>query len=350
VADGSNPVSVLMSVHNEDDFLVRAIDSILNQTFRNFEFIIIDDGSTNERTQAILRSIRDERVLLVRNEKNIGLTRCLNRGLELAHRKYVARMDADDVSDPKRLECQLRFMEAHPDVGILGASARVIDHAGREGHAERMPTSDLCIRWACLTSNPFSHSTVMLRKDVLERCRLKYDESFVAGQDYDLWTRALEQTKGANLDRILLSQRIHEKSVSVALSDVQEASYMQIASRTISRNLPGFQISREGLTMFNRISRRNFRWSVADGENRRDLVLHLLSMLEVFVSTNRGHEDITQVRRYAMWRLARTFMLKTPVCGGWGRVLKKAISMDPFLPMSMMLAILASARRRIFQL
>jgi glycosyltransferase involved in cell wall biosynthesis len=123
VADGSNPVSVLMSVHNEDDFLVRAIDSILNQTFRNFEFIIIDDGSTNERTQAILRSIRDERVLLVRNEKNIGLTRCLNRGLELAHRKYVARMDADDVSDPKRLECQLRFMEAQ--IGRASCRERV---------------------------------------------------------------------------------------------------------------------------------------------------------------------------------------------------------------------------------
>ncbi|MCP8319033.1 MAG: glycosyltransferase, partial [Candidatus Methylarchaceae archaeon HK01B] len=125
----SPKITILMSVYNGEKYLREAIDSILNQTFKDFEFLIINDGST-DRTVEILRSYHDSRIKIITNEKNMGLTKSLNKGLKIARSEYVARMDADDISYPRRLEVQYEYMKKNPDVGIVGSWNDVIDDKG----------------------------------------------------------------------------------------------------------------------------------------------------------------------------------------------------------------------------
>jgi glycosyltransferase involved in cell wall biosynthesis len=133
-------VSVVMSVYNGEKYLCEAIDSILNQTFENFEFLIVNDGST-DRTLEILQSYRDPRIKVINNERNIGLTASLNKGLKIAKGEYVARMDADDVSFPHRLEQQKAFLDRNPRVAMVGSWAEVIDESGKTQETWRVLTS-----------------------------------------------------------------------------------------------------------------------------------------------------------------------------------------------------------------
>src|SRR6266496_763095 len=200
-------VTVLMSVYNDAVFLPEAVQSILGQTFTDFEFLIVDDGST-DGTRKYLSSLTDPRVRTVRNHSNVGLTRSLKRGVELARGKYIARLDADDAALPGRLAQQVGFMEERKDVAILGGDCLAVDEAGRFLVERRQPPSDLAIRWTSLLVNPFVHSTVMLRRQVLQDHGLNYDEVFDTTQDYDLWTRLLRHAKGANLPRALIRYRV----------------------------------------------------------------------------------------------------------------------------------------------
>ena len=154
-------VSVLMSVYNGDRYLREAIDSILNQTLDNFEFIIIDDGSTDASNQ-IIKSYRDPRLKMVKNKENIGLTKSLNIGIGLCCGEYIARMDADDISLPKRLEIQYKFMDDHPEVGICGTLNRGIEN--NKVGISKYPEDHDSIYCMLLFQNVFDHSTLMMSK------------------------------------------------------------------------------------------------------------------------------------------------------------------------------------------
>lgn len=211
-------ISVLMSVYNEEEYLSEAIDSILQQTFTNFEFLIIDDGS-QDRSESIIASYIDDRIRLVRNKKNIGLTKSLNVGLKLANGKYIARMDADDISLPERLEVQHTFMEEHPAVGVCGSW--VIQRRGNtEKIAESIVEHDDIVAML-LFNNCIAHPTVFIRKSVVLSNHQYYDEDFIAAQDYEYWTRLGRFSKLHNLPVPLLINRKHEKSIS------HDASYRQ---------------------------------------------------------------------------------------------------------------------------
>ena len=153
-------LTVLMSVYNGSRFLREAIESILNQTFYDFEFIIINDGST-DRTAEILATYQDKRIRIVRNSDNIGLTKSLNEGLKLARGKYIARQDADDISLPKRLERQISYLEAQPDIALLGTWANSIDERGKILWEMRPPSDPSLLRWSMLFNNNMIHSSVM---------------------------------------------------------------------------------------------------------------------------------------------------------------------------------------------
>jgi glycosyltransferase involved in cell wall biosynthesis len=239
-------VTVLMSVHDDLRYLPQAVDSILRQSFEDFEFLIFDDASTDGSAD-YLAALTDPRVRIVRNEINLGLTRSLNRGLDLARGQYVARMDADDVAMPQRLDRQVEFLDAHPDVGIVGSSRVLIDEAG--GFVANAPAaeSDVQIRWKCLLGNPFAHPAVMIRRDVLERHALRYDESYRTAQDYELWTRLLAVTKGHNLAEPLLRYRLRA-GVSQTRKPEQLRNHDRIAHAAITRLVPGYRISLEDVT------------------------------------------------------------------------------------------------------
>ena len=238
--DKNDRVSVLMSVYNGESYLREAIESILNQNYTDFEFIIIDDAST-DATAAILDGFDDLRIVRSRNEENIGLTRSLNKGLATAQGDYIARMDADDISLPERLGKQVDFLEAHPEVGVLGSAVHVINNNGDLSHIWRLPAEHAVIRWRLCFNDPIAHPTAMMRREALERVG-GYDADFVSAQDYDLWRRLSHVTQLSNLQEVLLLLRRHEACVTHAHRPKQLENSIRIsqmmASETLGENVP----------------------------------------------------------------------------------------------------------------
>ncbi|MHA2039282.1 MAG: glycosyltransferase, partial [Promethearchaeota archaeon] len=180
-------ITVLMPVYNNEKFLRESVDSILNQTFKDFEFIIINDGST-DRTKKILNAYKDFRIRVIDNDKNIGITRSLNKGLGLAKGEYIARMDGDDISLPERLERQVKFLENNPKVVLLGNWVEIIDGDGNLRSITRYPTNHCFITWIFLFKTCLAHPTVMYRKKEVLKIN-GYNSMLSYTQDYDLWVR-----------------------------------------------------------------------------------------------------------------------------------------------------------------
>ena len=206
-------LSVVTAVYNGEPWLAEALDSIVGQTFHDFEFIVVDDGSV-DGTAEILAARGDPRVRVIRQAR-AGQTRALNRGLALASAPVLARMDADDVSLPDRFAKQLAFLGGHPEVGLLGTGSREISGTGRALRLIAPPADDCLIRRALIRANPFVHSSVMFRRAALEAAG-GYDERFAVAQDYDLWLRMSRVTRLANLPEPLVLRRVAAGQLSSA--------------------------------------------------------------------------------------------------------------------------------------
>jgi glycosyltransferase involved in cell wall biosynthesis len=194
-----------MGVRDGAPWVVGAVESILGQTLGDLELIVVDDGSTDD-TPDLLASIRDPR-LHVEHRPPAGLARALNRALEQARAPLVARLDADDLALPERLARQRAFLGAHREVGLLGTGAREVEPTGREVRVVRPPGDDAEIRRTLIRHNPFVHSSVMMRRLLLEQLG-GYDSSFAVAQDYDLWLRMSRITRMANLAEPLVVRRL----------------------------------------------------------------------------------------------------------------------------------------------
>jgi glycosyltransferase involved in cell wall biosynthesis len=238
-------VSVIMAVHNGDAFVGAAVESILSQTFRDFEFIIFDDASTDS-TPSLLAEYarRDTRLCVRRLEQNLGLTICLNQGIEMAQGKFIARMDADDVCLPQRLEKQLEFMQAHPEVDVLGTGFVLMDRGGRQIKEIAFSPRSEILKWNLPFFTPIAHPTVMMRTESIKRLG-GYDPQKKRAQDYDLWWRVSFSGRLANLTDIHLLLRQHPDNISAKYHDQQEdfsraigAKYLSLAlQRSISEDL-----------------------------------------------------------------------------------------------------------------
>jgi glycosyltransferase involved in cell wall biosynthesis len=198
-------VSVIMAVYNGEPWLGEAVDSVLGQTFADFELIVVDDGST-DGTPGILEQRRDRRITVLHQSRG-GQTAALNRGLRSANAPLLARLDADDVALPDRLARQVGFLSAHPEVGLLGSACREISPAGTVVRTVTPPGEDAVIRRRLIRANPFIHSSVMFRRTVLDAAG-PYDESFAVAQDYDLWLRMSCVTRLANIVEPLVLRRL----------------------------------------------------------------------------------------------------------------------------------------------
>jgi len=209
-------ISVLMGVRDGAPWVAGAIESILGQTLTDLELIVVDDGSTDD-TPMLLTGLRDPR-LVVERQAPAGLTRALGRALARARAPLVARLDADDVARPDRLERQHAFMAAHPEVGLLGTAARVVDEAGREVGTIRPPEDDATLRRTLIRRNPFVHSSIMARAALVTRAG-GYDGAFPVAQDYDLWLRLSALTRMANLPEALVTRRLVAGRVTAARDD-----------------------------------------------------------------------------------------------------------------------------------
>jgi glycosyltransferase involved in cell wall biosynthesis len=253
-------VSVLTAVHNESRFLREAADSVLGQTLRDLELIVVDDAS-DDGTPAVLDSLADPRMVVVRNDRQLGLALSLNAGLERATGRYVARLDGDDVALPSRLERQVARLSADERTAAVGSAVVDLDEQGARGPTHLMPRGAFAVRWHALFSSPFFHPTVLVDRELLDAHGLRYDPSFEESEDYDLWTRLFAFAEGDNLSEPLVLKRVHAGQASLRRADVQESFQRQVALREIARLAPGVDAEgawRVGARKRGRCSRRDF--------------------------------------------------------------------------------------------
>jgi glycosyltransferase involved in cell wall biosynthesis len=238
-------ISVIMPVYNSEKYLQEAIESILGQTLADFELIAIDDGST-DNSAAILDSFRqkDKRLIIHRHMQNQGMPVALNAGLEMARGRYIARMDADDISLPERFEKQAAFLETHPEIGIVGTALQMVNERGNNIGGLSAPLVDLAIRWANIFSGSFMHATIMLRRSIITDHKIFYNVSRDVSE-FEFFARLLEYAHGSNLAESLYIYRIHSES---NVSRFQRAN-VDRKSMTIFANIqkyyPGFAITYE---------------------------------------------------------------------------------------------------------
>lgn len=222
-------VSVLMPVYNGEKHLKEAVESILNQTYSNFEFIIINDGSTDGTAEILERYRQRDYRIQVYGQSNHGLVMSLNRGLELAQGKYIARMDADDISLPERFAAQVSFMEKHPEIGICGTWVANIGKGSAKSWTP--PIDDATIRCQLLFNVPLVHPSVMMRRSLFSDLNLRYPD-YAHGEDYALWAQASLCTKFANIPQVLFAYRHHDCQVGQVYRMAQIT-----ATKHVHRNL-----------------------------------------------------------------------------------------------------------------
>lgn len=213
-------ISVIMPAYNAEEYVGSAMGSILNQTYRKFEFIIVDDASTDS-TLKILKEIRskEKRIILIQNKENLGVTKSLNKALEIVRGKYIIRMDADDWSYPDRFESQIKLMEDHPEVVVSGSYVEICNSELSKKNVRKYHHDDASIREHLFRYSPFAHPATIWKADVLKRER--YDERIGICQDYELYFRIGKLGKFMNLDKPLLKLRMHDESISTTMSDLQ---------------------------------------------------------------------------------------------------------------------------------
>lgn len=206
-------ISVILPAYNASDYIKEAIKSILNQTYINFELIIINDGST-DNTLEIIRAFNDSRIKVINNDINKGIIYCLNRGIEESGGEYIARMDADDISLPQRFEKQIEVMKQNPEIVVCGTYINYFGTSkGRFSRSQPKCDNDE-IKKSLLIRSAFAHPTVMIRSSILKKNGLKYDEAFRSCEDYKLWIDIANYGTFFNIPQPLLNYRISMNQVS----------------------------------------------------------------------------------------------------------------------------------------
>lgn len=225
-------VTVIMPVYNGEAYVREAIDSILGQTFGDFELLAIDDGS-GDRSAEIIGSYTDPRIRLVRNEVNLGVVQTLNRGLDLARGTFIARMDCDDRSLPERFARQIAFLSTHPEVGVCGTWMESI--GDRTGYVWRYPTDPERIRCSLVFESVLAHPSVMMRRELIERLGLRYSLAYKHAEDYGLWVDAAEHFALANLPEVLVQYRKHGEQTGLKQHKGLSASAARIRQEQLER-------------------------------------------------------------------------------------------------------------------
>jgi len=287
-------ITVLMSVYNGERYLSEAIDSILGQTLKNFEFLIINDGSA-DRTSEILQRYVDPRIVVIDNKVNIGLTKALNKGLQIAQGEYIARQDADDISLPRRLEIQAEFLDKNPDCALVGCAYYQINENGELGSIIKVLSKDSDIREGLKKQNWFGHGCISMRRDAVQAVG-GYDEKYKFSQDYDLWLRMAEVYKVANIEEPLYCWR----STPSGISKDKEAEQKYYANLAVSE-----ATKRADQRMLKKNNESTVMVSVIlPTYNRPDMLIHALKSIlnqsyhdfEIIVVNDAGIDVVRNVK------------------------------------------------------
>ncbi len=296
-------VSVILPVYNGERYLRESIESILTQTFRDYELVIVDDGST-DATAALLDTYTDPRIVRLTNPTNIGLIGSLNRALKLVRGTYIARMDADDISLPNRLEQQVEFLDNNPEIGIVGTRLQVIDSFGkvRESVPDKRPISPQVIHWMMFFGCMVTHATMMSRREVLDALG-SYDPAFEHAEDYELFLRASFITRMANLPEALYQVREHDQRVSAVYSSAQQESSNRAVQKALSAYIDkevSFETTR---------ALRNWHY-VVDANHAFEIGQFLRDLWQTYLrSTNLSEFEKKQISTDAASRLAELVII-----------------------------------------
>jgi glycosyltransferase involved in cell wall biosynthesis len=299
-----------MPVYNDLRFLDEAVESILQQEFRDFEFIIVDDG-TGQHALFEALALRDPRIRIVVNSTNLGTPVALNRGIETARGDIIVVLDADDVAEPSRLARLLAALDEDPQLGIVGSSVTLIDEDGRTHRIQRMPETDVEIRWTILFHNPFYHPTVAFRRSCFERAGRYRTEQRVS-LDHYLWFDMLPFCRARNLPEPLIRYRINPRGMTAMHSNnkprnrthpIREALWAQLG---LTYNLYDDVIARD-------VSHFLRGFDIAAPESRATAYRTMLTVLRRFLAAPRPfarREDAEDSRRLGRALVAR--MLASP--------------------------------------
>ena len=239
-------VTVIMPVYNVEHYVADSIASILNQTYRNIELLVFNDGST-DRSAEIVASISDPRLVFINSEQNFGCSAHMNTGFKLAKGKYIARMDSDDIALPERLARQVAFMESHPEVGVCGTRMNIMNQPEIQ---EVLPLSDAEIRLFMLANSPIANPTVLLRASVIQATGAEYDNYFHPSEDYRIFHDLIPHTQFANLPEPLLDYRRHQGQISNYKSSRQRDRADEI--RVLQLQHYGFELSPKEMLIYNK--------------------------------------------------------------------------------------------------
>ena len=256
-------VSVFMPVYNAGIYLEQAIQSILDQTFRDFEFVIVNDGST-DNSESVILSISDPRIRLENNPQNLGLIASLNRGLELCTGKYIVRMDQDDISLPTRLEKQIGWLEANPDYGLIGSWFE--DFGDEiESRIVQYSSDDTTIRIRHLYQTHISHPTAVLRTSVIREHQIRFDPEFVHGEDYNCWVSFSEHSKLSNYPEVLVRKRDHPRNITNLYAQTMHDTCTRVKQRQFAAM--GASVTEEEADLYTRFADPEWTFSADEMEN-----------------------------------------------------------------------------------
>jgi hypothetical protein len=305
-------VSVVMTVYNGARLVGESIESVLGQTFADFEFIIVDDGSTDE-TPAVLATYarRDGRISVHTQPHNLGFREALNQGCRLARASLIARLDADDISLPNRFERQVAFLDAHPDVGVVGSAVQLVDERGVRGIVKSFPADPDLVAWSMLFFNSLAHPAVMLRRALLEQVGF-YPAGCQGGtEDYAVFMALSRVTRLANLPGVYLLYRTWAQSMTARSWEAQERD----AGRILRESLAAWwqiEVTHEQASLLRGLSRDQYPQS--SGELRAIAGL-IPTMLDAFCRDSGRGPGVASVRRDAavrLWLLAALAVRKSP--------------------------------------
>jgi len=281
-------VSVILPVFNCEDYIYDAVKSILDQTFTEFELFIIDDGST-DNTYKIIKQIKDPRIILVK-QNNKGLPKTLNENFKRARGKFIARQDADDFSYPQRLEKQVKFLESHPDVGIVGTWAEIWIAQKKSDRTLMHSCQNYQLSFDILFDSAFVHSSIMIRKKVFNLLG-GYNDKFQPVEDYEYWTRILEKFKGANIPELLQVYRELPSSMIRTNPEKNLNTIIKISSKAISRMIDG---KYSQVDIHNLACLYHQAYSLVDGRpNISNIRNILLIIVKIISASANGKNDIT---------------------------------------------------------
>jgi glycosyltransferase involved in cell wall biosynthesis len=314
-------VSVLVAVHDGEPYVRSALLSILGQTVTDLELVVVDDCSS-DGTAETLAALGDPRLRVLTNDEQLGLAGSLNRALDEADGRYVARMDADDAAFPDWLERCLALLDTGPELGLVGAGVLDVDRDGTPREVHVPEAGRAAFRWRALFSAPLFHDTVVLAREILETSGLRYDTSLGESEDYDLWTRLLEHVEGDCVEAPLVLHRLHPQQASRRRGELQRSLAAEISRRQIAALAP--ELGEREATLARRV------W-LGESISRNDAADAAAALVELEHRFEDAHafddRELVAVRAQAARSLARLAS-----AGGGSTALRHALRLDPLLP------------------